>query len=97
VADMETKLNWLEEQLELLLAAVQDMKAELTRPDVQRPRETERVQQTLGEGYANLARLYREGYHICPMHFGSQRQGEECLFCAALLRRGKGENHSEQA
>ncbi len=37
MADMETKLNWLEEQLELLLAAVQDMKAELTRLDVQRP------------------------------------------------------------
>ena len=96
VADVETKLAWLEEQLELLLAAVRDIKSDLAKQESKVSREPEKVQQTIGEGYANLAHLYREGYHICPMHFGSQRTGEECLFCAALLRRGRDTDRSEE-
>ncbi len=38
---------------------------------------------------SNLGRIYREGYHVCPMAFGEERSGE-CLFCAALLARGQG-------
>jgi regulator of replication initiation timing len=91
VSEIGTKLAWLEEQLEMMLLAVRDLKAEWARQNGDNSRKTEqvKVQQTIGEGHANLARLYQEGYHICPMHFGSQRDGEECLFCAGLLRRGR--------
>lgn len=91
MSEIETKLAWLEEQLEMLLLAVRDLKAEWAKEVSHTSRKTDQmqVQKTIGEGHANLARLYQEGYHICPMHFGSQRNGEECLFCAGLLRRGR--------
>jgi regulator of replication initiation timing len=87
--EIEARLAWLEKELEMLTACVRDLRAELarTKGTAADKEKTEERQQVLGEGYANLARLYQEGYHICPMHFGTLRRGEECLVCTMLLRR----------
>lgn len=38
------------------------------------------------EGYENIGKLYKEGYHVCPMAYGEPRSGE-CLFCIAFIEK----------
>lgn len=39
-----------------------------------------------GESYENLGKLYKEGFHVCPMAFGQIRR-DECLFCVSFMEK----------
>lgn len=56
--------------------------------DISMPSLTHRVFEISAEGYANLGRLYKQGYHICPHAYGHLREDDdECLFCVAVLEK----------
>lgn len=91
------KLISVEEQLNSLLEDVQDLKMHVYALEEQNESLRRKLYQRKdsGEGFDNLVRLYEEGFHVCPAHFGGFRNAEEdCLFCLTFLKKtGDGPVH----
>lgn len=78
----------IEEQLNVLLDRLQELRIKVDSLEVQNARLLERLsdENIRSEGLEELTKLYDEGYHICSTYYAQNRNGEECLFCQSFLK-----------
>lgn len=88
LGNLKNDLGELIEENHRLTIENKHLRTYLNRDHVQEEKKTTKKKREAtvpGEGFDNLARIYKEGFHICHMQFGSPRTDEDCLFCLELF------------
>ena len=84
------KAKKIEKKLESLLEEVRELKnyvysLEQQNEDLRKELYNKEDNNTK-EGWANLKKLYGEGFHVCPVHFGKAKEDDsDCLFCISFI------------
>jgi regulator of replication initiation timing len=96
------KLKTMENRAQELLSEIRSVKSQVEMLETENEKLRRQLQQVyhgraneagdeggaagMVTGRQNLVNLYQAGFHVCNIQFG-QTRADECLFCAAFLRR----------
>ena len=89
LGDLKSKLTKLVEENHRLTMENEHLRSYLNEENLQNGGQTAVTKERddlPSEAIDNLARIYKDGFHICHMQFGSPRsEDENCLFCLDLI------------
>lgn len=91
---MEKTVQELKVLIRELILEIGDLKERVNRLEKERaesytepPRQNTEIIKLQGESYDQLGKIYNEGYHVCPVAYGTPRQ-DGCIFCIAFMNKG---------
>lgn len=94
LTEIEEKLNSLLEELRRIKPYVKELEEENLRlkrglaiPEPEAERVIANAERIQGTAHDNLERIYKEGFHVCHLHFGQPLESGDCLFCMGFLRK----------
>ena len=95
ISEVQERLGSLLDEVERLKRYIQALEEENIRlkrelcavPEQETNRVIANAERLQGVGHENLMKLYKEGFHVCHLHFGQPLEAGDCLFCRAFLRK----------
>lgn len=94
IQQLERNLQVMNEEMQTL----KELTVKLVEENVSLEIEKENYEQLLNEKEEkdvpfkenSLKSLYDEGFHVCSIHFGTHRHGDDCLFCQSFFNERQG-------